>query len=394
MANITKRQHKDGAWAYTFKVYRGRDPETKKQLTPFTNTWVAPATWSEKKADKEAEKQAAIFEDKCKNNQISTKRESFYTYAEYVIDFKESQQIIKHNTVLDYRRMNKNLKNIFGYSKIAEITADGLNSLYMRLSKTNFNKSDKPLSPKSVLEYHNFISSVLSQAVEEGIIVFNPARIAKPPKRRKKEVNYYQEDIALEILKFAKNEPLKWQLAINLLFDTAGRRGEILGLKWAKIDWKLSRCKIDEQILYNKDTGIRVAPTKEDDVRICSLSSETIRLLKTYKAEQAQNQLKFGDEWKGEGHIFTQWNGLPMHPDSLNTYLSRFAAKYELPHLNPHAFRHTSATLMFANAVDVITISKKLGHSKPSTTMDMYGHTFNKSEKQAAEVLHKALKKS
>lgn len=187
MANIMKRKHKNGEFAYTFKVYRGKDPCTGRQLTPYTMTWVAPVTWSEKKADKEAEKQAAIFEDKCRNNKISTDKKAFFHYAEHVIDFKESQRIIKHNTVVDYRRINKNLKDIFGYVKISEITPGMLNALYAKLSKTNFNKSDKPLSPKSVLEYHRFISSVLTHAVEESVIPFNPCAIAKAPKQRKRK---------------------------------------------------------------------------------------------------------------------------------------------------------------------------------------------------------------
>jgi len=394
MARIDKRPRKDGTLTYRIKVYRGRDPETGKQLTPYTMTWESPTTWSEKKADKEAEKQAALFEDKCKNNQISTSKKTFFVYAEYVIDLKESQKIIKHNTVVEYRRMNKNLKNMIGYSKIPEITTDVLNALYVKLSKTNFNKSDKPLSPKSVLEYHRFVSSVLTYAVYEKIIPFNPAGTAKTPKQRKKEVNYFDADVALKILKCVKNEPIKWQLAVNLLFDTAGRRGEVLGLKWDKINWSESTYKIKEQVLYNKDTGVRVDATKEDDVRVGTLSAETIRLLKKYKSNQSEEQLRLGDRWEGTGHIFTQWNGRPMHPDSLNTYLSRFSEKYGLPHLNPHAFRHTSATLMFSSGVDVITTSKKLGHAKPSTTMDMYGHTLRDAEKQASAVLYNALKKN
>lgn len=79
--------------------------------------------------------------------------------------------------------------------------------------------------------------------------------------------------------------------------------------------------------------------------------------------------------------------GKPIHPDSINSHLTGFSEKYNLPHINPHAFRHTMASLLYFNGVDGISISKRLGHSKVSTTTDIYSHIIKQADEQAAECI-------
>ncbi len=94
-----------------------------------------------------------------------------------------------------------------------------------------------------------------------------------------------------------------------------------------------------------------------------------------------------------------------MHPDSLTDYCTKFEKRYNkiikeenksrgkndklklLPHINPHAFRHTQASLLFFNGSDPITISKRLGHAKVSTTTDIYSHIMQKADESASDTL-------
>lgn len=78
-------------------------------------------------------------------------------------------------------------------------------------------------------------------------------------------------------------------------------------------------------------------------------------------------------------------NGLPTHPDSITGWLNKFSEKYNLPHINPHAFRHTHASILYFSGVNSITISKRLGHAKVSTTTDIYSHIIKQSDEQASE---------
>ena len=125
--------------------------------------------------------------------------------------------------------------------------------------------------------------------------------------------------------------------------------------------------------------------TKTGNIRRISLPSETMQLLKSYKAWYSELQLKNGDRWQNSGYLFVQDNGAPMNPDSLTDWLNKFSKRYEIPNVHPHKFRHTMASLLYFGGLDSITISKRLGHAKVSTTTDIYSHIIQQADEQAAD---------
>ena len=83
MANLQARRDKEGKLiSYSIRVFRGRDPSTGKQLTPYSATWRVPEGWGEKRARKEAERQAVLFEKRCKEGQVADSRQTFAAYAD------------------------------------------------------------------------------------------------------------------------------------------------------------------------------------------------------------------------------------------------------------------------------------------------------------------------
>ena len=94
-----------------------------------------------------------------------------------------------------------------------------------------------------------------------------------------------------------------------------------------------------------------------------------------------------GDQWHKSDYVFTQDDGQPIRPDSITFWLSNFSERHGLPHINPHAFRHTAASVMITQGTDVVTGSKMLGHSKVSTTEDIYSHVIEESKQQACNIL-------
>ena len=69
----------------------------------------------------------------------------------------------------------------------------------------------------------------------------------------------------------------------------------------------------------------------------------------------------------------------------VNATLNAFSRHHNLPHINPHAFRHTAASIMIASGVDVVTVSKMLGHANPSMTTDTYSHIIEDAKRRATE---------
>ena len=119
--------------SYSIRVYKGRDPRTGKQLTPYTMTWRVPEGWSEKRARKEAEKQAAVFEKQCREGYLADGRQTFAQYAAYVLELKERTGL-KHLTLIHYRQSLKRVLPFLGHLKLGEIRPQHLNYVYQQLS--------------------------------------------------------------------------------------------------------------------------------------------------------------------------------------------------------------------------------------------------------------------
>lgn len=244
------------------------------------------------------------------------------------------------------------------------------------------------LSAKTVLEYHRLISTVMQQALKEGLIPFNPASRAELPKVEKKTPNYFQPDDIDHIVSALENAPLKWKAMTYLYMLSGARRGEILGLRWKDVDFDNKRIHIENCVLYSATYGTyEDSPKNESSDRYVPLPIEAFQILKKWRACQAENRFKLGDLYHDNDLVFAREDGNPMHPDSVTKWYAKFAERNNLKHINPHAFRHSMASILFFNKVDPVSISKRLGHSQVSTTTDVYSHIIAEADKQNADLI-------
>ena len=185
-----------------------------------------------------------------------------------------------------------------------------------------------------------------------------------------------------------EREPLKWRMLVHLMLVTGARRGEILGLKWENVDFDNSRIYICRSISYTPDRGVyESTPKTASSKRYVSLPQETMQMLKQYRTWQSGEILRLGEYYRRQGFVFSQDNGAPMHPDSVTTWLDRFSRRCSLPHITPHALRHTMTSLLIFNGVDIVSTAKRLGHSQVSTTSDIYAHVIEQADKKNADIL-------
>lgn len=269
--------------------------------------------------------------------------------------------------------------------KAGEAVAKALGKDYSKLFRTEVDQT--PLSTKTVLEYHRLTCAILSQAEKEMLVPYNAAKKATPPRTQQKDVNYFQPMQICDILDALEGEPLKWQLITHLLMITGARRGEIAGLKWSKFDMEKRRLKVDTALLNSTKIGIYETTTKTSNQRYIPLPEETFALLKRYRISQMELQLANGDRWVHTDYVFTKSDGSPIGPDTITQWLAKFSKRKGLPHINPHAFRHTAASVLISQGTDVVTVSKMLGHAKVSTTEDIYSHVIEESKQQAGNAL-------
>ena len=388
MANIQERRNKDGKLiSYSIRVHRGRGADGK-QLKPYTTTFDVLPTWKEETARKKAEAFASVFEKECRDGIKTDNRQRFDGYCDYVIGLKE-QRGVKHSTIVRYKELTTRIYPVIGHIKLCDLRVDHLNDLYTSLSADGLNKkTGGKLSTKTIIEHHRLISTVLEQAFKERLVVFNVARQAELPRMEKKDVNYFQPEQIEAIRNALENEQPKWKMLVHLLLITGARRGEILGLKWDKVDFDKNRIYICNSILYSSDRGVyEDTPKTEKSKRYVTLPKETIDELRRYRQYQAQEFFKNGIPQSINGYVFSQIDGTAMHPDSVTDYLKKFSKKYNLPHINAHAFRHTMASMLYFNGVDSVSISKRLGHAQVSTTANIYAHIIEEADQRNADIL-------
>lgn len=246
---------------------------------------------------------------------------------------------------------------------------------------------DAPLAGNTLSRYHCFITSVLRQAEREMLIPYNPGLKVAPPKIEKKEPNYFQPEIVARIMEALESEPIRWRALIHVFIVTGCRRGEVLALKWDKIDFEKRRIRIDASVDYIPGHGMMEGKTKTRRSRYVYIPEETATLLQKYRIYQTEIRLQNAHEWHDEGYVFTRDNGLPQFTTTLANWLNAFSKRHGLPHINPHSFRHTAASIMIAEGVDVVTVSKMLGHANTTITMNVYSHAIESAERAAAECI-------
>ena len=248
--------------------------------------------------------------------------------------------------------------------------------------------NDSRLSPHYIKDIHRCISTVLAQAEKEMILKFNPASRATAPIIEKHIPNYFQPEQIGQILEALESEDIKWRMMIQLFIVTGCRRGEIIALTWDKIDFEKKYICIDSSANLDKITEKPyIGKTKNGKVRFVPIADEIICLLKKYRLSQMEERLKCGSLWEGTNYVFTNKTGGMLNPGSVNPWLNHFSKRHSLPHINPHAFRHTAASIMLANGVDIATVSNILGHSKISMTADVYTHVIEESKRRATDCM-------
>lgn len=445
MATIRKRNN-----SYQIRVSCGYNVKGE-QITK-TTTWKPAPNMTKRQIEKELERQAVLFEEKCRSGVYLDGNIKLSDYVDiWIKDYAEKQ--LKLRTVAEYKRLTERIKKALGHIRVDKIQPHHLIEFYSDLSKEGIRQNVKyratekfekvraerkmgvqelaslagisrntvtccvkgnnisqksaekimhalgdtklfepvgntTLSNTSIAKYHTLLSSMLSTAVQWQMIFSNPCERVAPPKRNRQEEIYLDEVQALQLIKCLDREPLRYRTAIMLLLYSGMRRGELCGLTWQDIDFTHNLISITKASLYLPEYGVFDDSTKnKSSERVIQVPKEMTDLLKLYQKEQNILRLSMGDQWINSGKIFTTQYGAPMHPDTLSDWFKKFIWKNDLPDIHLHSLRHTNATLLIASGTNIRTVAKRLGHSTPVTTGNIYAHAIKSADEMAAERL-------
>lgn len=289
----------------------------------------------------------------------------------------------------------------------AEALSKALNVPENKLFKIHI--GEMHYADKTILHHHRLIGVILRQATRDHLVPYNIASrdYMKAPRVPRKEAAFLDDEEIQEVFSCLQQESIKWRTAIGLLVYSGMRRGELMGLEWKDVDFKNKLLHIYRTSQYVPSMGIITKDTKTfSSQRTITLPDGIFPLLEEYRAYWEETKQKMGDLWHNEilityadgtaeyvpnDRLFIKDDSTPMNPESITAWTNDFVKKYNLPKFTPHSLRHTNASLLIANGINIPTVSKRLGHSSVSTTSNIYSHAVKTADEKAANVLSEKL---
>ncbi|MWA01559.1 tyrosine-type recombinase/integrase [Actinomadura sp. LD22] len=297
----------------------------------------------------------------------------------------ESTEDDYHDTV------RLHLAPALGRKKLAKLTVLDVDKLWQA-------KRDAGYSANSIRIMRTVLRKALTQAEREGILPRNVAALSAAPHVVAKEGRTLTIDQAKALLDTVAGH--RFDVAIMLALAYGLRRGEVLGLHWAAVDWDAGTVRLTHSVKRIKDrdkasgrkTRLVVGELKTPKSRrTLVLTPQLVTKLRTLHTRQAKAKIAAGELWEDHGLIFASEVGTPMDPDNFSHTFSKLAKRAGLGHWHPHELRHSGASLMLAQGTPLHVVSEILGHTSIAITKDVYGHLLVDDKRAAAEAMSGAL---
>jgi integrase len=287
---------------------------------------------------------------------------------------------IRQNTFVHYEQLNRcYITPQLGLMRLRDLKSEHIQGFYNQLSADG-------VGTFYILKIHAVLHRALEQAVKTSMISRNPATYALPPKKPITEMEILSENQVS--LLFIASKGNRLEALYHLAVISGAREMELLGLKWSDLDWIKKTLKVERQLVRPDGDGVKFSsPKTRYGRRVIALGTKTIEVLRLHYEHQQEERLTAGDAWKEYGLIFTTRIGTPIHPRNLMRDFKKLLLAAGLPPIRFHDLRHSSASLLLSQGVPVIEVSRRLGHSRASITLDVYGHLIPGMQSQVAEML-------
>ena len=386
MATIRKRGN-----SYQIRVSCGTDLHGNKIIESMT--WRPDDGMTERQIQKELNKVVVHFEEDIKKG--ISKRDNKMKLQELCDIYLEIQQkTLSPNTWNSYQKVIKNyIIPALGHLKLVDITPLHIQKFVNALleQQSIYHTKSKYLSPATVKSYYTKLQSVFKFACKKGMLDFNPTSSdhIDIPKVPPAHTDILDEKGIAVLLEHLEEKPFDRKIQVHIALCTGCRRGEIAALQWDDILWDKKQIVVSKSVYHvNGKKGIKIPKTARSN-RTITIPNYMIIMLKQYQKYQMEQQLRTQIP-NIHNMLFTDEHGDYLSPMTITNWFQYFLKKNNLPHIKFHSLRHTAATLLLLNGVNIKTVSSRLGHTNLSTT-NRYLHALAEADAMAAETLEKKL---
>lgn len=296
------------------------------------------------------------------------------------VDAREAAGKHSPTTTQRYRSLYKNNLAELADVKVAALDDAVLASHYARLRKQG-------LSATTIFHADALLRSACTWAKRTKRIPTSPFDIHQPEKPIRSRNTFRAltvDDVQNFLAHIDPNE--QGDNAVLFAFATAMRRGEIIGLRKDALDLKRNVVTVRES-RYKITGEQKQKGTKTGEPRDVPLNALAFEALDHEEKRQRDLRKVAGEVWEDSGFVFCNAWGAPLPVDSIYTSFRLIAERAKITGYTLHSLRHTVATLMLADGVDIQSIKAILGHSRASTTLDIYTHAIPGRKAEAMRVV-------
>ncbi|MEU3201925.1 tyrosine-type recombinase/integrase [Streptomyces sp. NPDC006996] len=245
---------------------------------------------------------------------------------------------------------------------------------------------DKRLSPLTVTYVHSVLKAALEHAVRDDDLPRNVARNVKTTAPRPRRFRPLTAAEARQFLQAARADRL--HALYELALRTGLRKGELLGLRWEDLDLDGGTASVRRSLQRTPSGGLTALPTKTlASERRIALPTECVHSLKSHRQRQEAEHKVAGVRWKDSGLIFVTPTGGPIDPANMTRRFGPFLDRAGLRRIRFHDLRHSTATLLLEQGVDLVVIKELLGHAHIGVTAGVYAHVRIRLQRQAIDTL-------
>jgi integrase len=253
-----------------------------------------------------------------------------------------------------------------------------------RQSEPHRPKIPGSVSARTVVTMLVVLSAALDDAMREGLVVRNVARLVKRPGIKYHEMASWTPEQAGQFREHVRNDRL---VAFWLLTLAGLRRSEILGLRWSDVDLESGTVSVAQGRVVVAGHGTATGdPKSKRSRRALPMPPDVISALRAFKVRQAEERLALFVIHPDTGLVAVNEGGSPIRPETYSNDFARHVKDAGVPLIRLHDVRHTAATMLLDGGITIPATAKWLGHD-PAITLRVYGHVYDDALAAAGDAL-------